>query len=289
MPPLFSQRYGYTPASKQIQIKSVDDQLRAGLWNAVAIAFLAHAASMHPQTNSSPMLTQLRIIWDEYFKRPIDTIPLHLNDTGKELRDHFFCEEWFRVYDFIEFIASLTINPGEFRKHCNSVLERENSGYRFVSNVITPISDSTELQAIDDAIRQPNIFGGATAHLKSALALLSDRRNPDYRNSVKESISAIESLCRVLTGNVKATLGDALSILEKKQVLHGALRQSFSALYGYTSDEGGIRHAMLDELKLSFADAKYMLVASSGFINYLIGKVGELGYEIPKPAARGKP
>jgi hypothetical protein len=51
--------------------------------------------------------------------------------------------------------------------------------------------------------------------------------------------------------------------------MHPALRKSLSALYGYTSDEQGIRHAMLDEPKLTAADAKFLLVACSAFINYM--------------------
>jgi len=40
-------------------------------------------------------------------------------------------------------------------------------------------------------------------------------------------------------------------------------------MYGYTSDEDGIRHAMLEEPDVGFEDAKFMLVACSAFINYL--------------------
>ena len=40
-------------------------------------------------------------------------------------------------------------------------------------------------------------------------------------------------------------------------------------LYGYTSDEGGIRHAMLDEPNLTSADARYFLLSCTSFVNYL--------------------
>lgn len=63
--------------------------------------------------------------------------------------------------------------------------------------------------------------------------------------------------------------------------LHKALKTGFSSLYGYASDAEGIRHAMLDESKLSFSDAKYMLVSCSAFVNYLIGKIAELDIQLP--------
>ena len=37
-------------------------------------------------------------------------------------------------------------------------------------------------------------------------------------------------------------------------------------------DADGIRHAMLEESNLSYIDAKFMLVACTNFINYLIEK-----------------
>lgn len=49
---------------------------------------------------------------------------------------------------------------------------------------------------------------------------------------------------------------------------------AFAALYGYTSDSGGIRHSLLeDDISVSFEDAKFMLVSCSAFINYLKIKI----------------
>ena len=124
-------------------------------------------------------------------------------------------------------------------------------------------------------------FHGVRTHIRTALKFLSDRKSPDYRNSIKESISAVESICQVLTGDDKATLGDALNKLENHFNLHGALKAGFKSLYGYTSDQDGIRHAILKEQDISFSDAKYMLVSCSAFANYLIGKVAELEIKIP--------
>lgn len=55
--------------------------------------------------------------------------------------------------------------------------------------------------------------------------------------------------------------------------LHPTLKNSFLILYGYTSDEGGIRHAMLTEPDLTIADAKYFLLSCTSFTNYLKSKI----------------
>jgi len=111
-------------------------------------------------------------------------------------------------------------------------------------------------------------------HLEKSLELLSDRESPDYENSIKESISAVEAICKIIAKDEKATLGKALDVIEKKIGLHGALKRAFDSLYGYTSTAKGIRHALglLEEANLSFEDAKFMLVSCSAFINYLTYK-----------------
>jgi len=76
-------------------------------------------------------------------------------------------------------------------------------------------------------------------------------------------------MVREITGNPKASLGDALNELEKQERIHRALKKGLSAIYGYTSDQGGIRHAMLEEPNITVSDAKFMLVSCCAFINYL--------------------
>ena len=51
--------------------------------------------------------------------------------------------------------------------------------------------------------------------------------------------------------------------------IHIAMQKAFAQLYGYTSDESGIRHGSIDFVKAPEEDARYMLVTCSAFINYL--------------------
>ena len=65
-----------------------------------------------------------------------------------------------------------------------------------------------------------------------------------------------------------------------KVTLHPALKRSFDSLYGYTSDAGGIRHAMSGEPAITSDDARFMLVSCSAFVNYLISKASNAGVEL---------
>lgn len=126
--------------------------------------------------------------------------------------------------------------------YVNSIFEREYIGYRFIDEKIVPISDKHEVSAIREALE--NKYQPVREHIVKANTLLADRENPDYENSIKESISAVEAICEILTstGGKEATLGSMLKKLEDKGIkIHPALKAAYSSLYGYTSDASGIR------------------------------------------------
>lgn len=83
----------------------------------------------------------------------------------------------------------------------------------------------------------------------------------------------MESLVAITLGTDKGTLGQLLRRLENEIGLHPALKTAFSNLYGYASDEGGIRHALLEAEKIEFEDALFFLVVCSAFVNYIPGKM----------------
>ncbi len=116
--------------------------------------------------------------------------------------------------------------------------------------------------------------------MKTALEKLADRKSPDYRNSIKEAISAVEALCKLIAKKEKAKLDQVLNIIEKKIGLHPALKKAISNLYGYTSDAEGIRHALSNKPNLDFEDAKFILVLCSAFINYILNKLSKAKIEI---------
>jgi hypothetical protein len=61
--------------------------------------------------------------------------------------------------------------------------------------------------------------------------------------------------------------------------IHPALGKGFGSLYGFTSDEKGIRHALLDEpaAQVDETDALYMLGSCASFVSYLINKARHEG------------
>lgn len=274
----FSQRKGFTPTKDKIQLESMDDALRNALWNCLCSYFWdTELRSREFLYRNEDNYILVQWIWTDYFKLSTDLIDSRCRVIYGYLRKYFYECQWYAAYDFIEFMARLNIEP--FIESCNNALAKEMSGYRLVNNCIVDITSDEELQAIDLALRDTTNLAGVNNHVRRALELLSDRKMPDWRNSIKESISAIEAICVLIDGNPKATLGQALNRIEKASMvnLHPALKEAFSKLYGYTSDADGIRHSLTEAPTIESEDAKFMLVACSAFINYLLPKVSRAG------------
>jgi len=219
-------------------------------------------------------------LWISYFKYPIDSMSLYWDNRYGEIRKYFFECPWHKVYSFIEFVANNfpAESPNEkinddFMNYSNLILEVEMSAYRFVGGIITQITSPEEISTVEEALKT-DFFKPVNQHLETALKYLSDRKSPDYRNSIKESISAVEAICRYITNSPNVSLNDALVKIKKqdKIKIHPALEDAFKKLYGYTSDEKGIRHSLFELPDVEFEEAKFMLVSCSAFINYLISK-----------------
>ncbi|NOZ35662.1 MAG: hypothetical protein GXO80_10240 [Chlorobi bacterium] len=262
----FSERYGYTSIRETMQFESIDERLRNRLWNDITI-FYFNKLSRDPNANVDNIFAY---IWVEFFIKRMDDLDGYSIEgyVKKYLKEWFYKEsDWYDKLNFIEFLLKESLNIiDNFISRINISLEKEMSAYRIVDKKIVQITDKTEINEIEGAINISSSDKNVQMHLKTALGYLSDRNNPDYRNSIKESISAIESYSKIITGDDKIKFGKAIKNIE----MHPSLREAFSKLYGWTSDESGIRHSFkINGYEIKFEEAKYMLVSCSAFINYL--------------------
>lgn len=274
----FSERMGFVPVRTALQLDSMAEELRNGLWNALYQNYWADDRKRFKQRNDSAEGGVALAVWTQVIKQPADTLRSQLNDSVKNIREYFFNGEWNLVYDIVEFVAQYQ-DPNLYRANeyfvntCNSVLTREGSGYRFLNRVLCPVTAAHEIESIEAALKAGDRFGPAAEHIQTAVNRLANREAPDYRNCIKESISAVEAACRIVSGDDKATLGAAIKKLRDNNVdLHPAFEAALSKMYGYTNDADGIRHALLAESVLDGSDARFMLVICSAFVNYLRAK-----------------
>lgn len=263
----------------------MDEPLRASLWNDVLARYGGDIA--HWSAAAAALARHL-------LKVPVDSVPNSNDRAYTWLRSTFFGATWHETYDIVEFLViniDSIQNPNPyanryyqdqqytFLQEVNRTLERELSGYRFIKGVLAPISTPAEVAAIEGAISASAVTGlrGVHEHLVTSLELLGKKPVPDFRNSVKESISAVEAAVNVVGASDGNGVAGALDELSKKVPIHGAFKAALKQLYGYTSDSDGVRHAIMDEPSVDFDDAKFMLVACSAFVSFLIGKGAKAG------------
>lgn len=285
----FSDRRGIKPINTKMQLDELDKRTRIGIANLLREWY---DDGQFAQYRSEFCERLLKDIYSEFVDEQSRRMIRYQNNDIIESYIYLPISEnsYDEVLTIVEYITNYFLQwqmsqhqKGvhyydliDYKAEINELFQREYVGYRFIDGEITPISDDIEVAEIEKSLDIE--FQGCKSHIKKALGFLSDRENPDYKNSIKESISAVESICQIIAQNSKATLGEALKKLEEHGVkIHEAMKKSFSSLYGYTSDEGGIRHCEgMFESNVTFEEAKFMLVSCSAFVNYLIAEYGKI-------------
>lgn len=272
----FAERLGHRAARTVIQNESLDEETRTEFWN-LLVLFKDSLEKLTIHKSDSTESNVLEALWVWHFKKLRDDRPYN-STIWMYLKKQILEDEWFEVLDLIEYSAKLLERhktfhtddlPGVYLEAFNTRFERYLVGYRFIGQEITPVDSTTDAMAVNQAVDDANVITGAHHSLKQAIEHLSDRSNPDYANSIKESISAVEAVAVRVTG--EQTLGAGLKKLESAGLpLHSALKDAWLKMYGWTSDEAGVRHGSIDSTTVDQALAKYVLITCSAFVSYLV-------------------
>ena len=215
-----------------------------------------------------------------FFKYRIDEFDFTFYRFRDWLSWEFWEWDWYHLFDFLEYVIRQDDElPKMFASACNDVFRKENVPYRFIGLEITPLTNDQEILEVKKALSSH--LEPIRLHFEKSLHHMSDRRNPDYSNSIKESISAVECVCQIIVGRRGIALNRALKKLEDSGLeINNVLKKGFSQLYGWTSSDDGIRHAMMDLPTVDQDDARYMLVTCSAFVNYLIAEASKAGIDL---------
>ena len=263
----FSERKGIKHFSDIVQVNSLNERTRNKIYS----------ATIELIEKDKKRGEFIEYIYTEIFSLTKNDIPIkslefgifsdYYADVENEILLNLRNCEYHEVFDFIEGIIRGTRLDNQKKTYIddiNRIFIEENVNYRIINGLITDLLNEETIKEIEETLENPHIV--VANHYSKALELLY--KSKDYDNSIKESISSVESICQILTSNNKATLGDTLKLLKDK--IHPAMKSAFEKLYGYTSDANGIRHANgLGEGNSTFEEAKYMLISCSAFVNYL--------------------
>lgn len=286
----FSDRHGIKVENTEIQLKDLDNRTRIQIFNLLSEQY--NFIYRDSEYWEEPIQRFFRYINSEVFCRKVD-VRKRIDDdeffdeinqviinnsyddvlTLVEAISEYWEEELNEGYSYRTYGYSSQEENYSVFEQFNELFKQEYVGYRFIGGLISPISNEIEMDTIQESLDSE--YSAVTSHITKAHSLLANRENPDYENSIKESISSVEAMCEIVTGvrGKEATLGNMLKKLEQRGVvIHSALKSAFNILYGYTSDANGIRHAGDIGGKAStFEEAKFMLISCCAFINYLKG------------------
>ncbi len=273
---LFSERYGYKKVSDVI----IREKITPEIQNAICTCFdkLQDIYKLEKISFVEYKYVELeKHVWTKFLNQRLSHYNRYDHCLVSYIEDS--SNQWFQKLDLVEYsikyihlqdCSTRTRVSEHFAKLLNFEFERLNFAYRIVGNEIVEITSEQEIKTIENAM--DNSPRNIKMHLNSALEKYAQRPTGDYRNSIKESISAVEAFCREKTG--ENTLGKALKQLESKGiVIPPLLKSAFEKLYAYTNHEDtGIRHALMDDegnYTPTAEEALFMLVSCSAFINYL--------------------
>jgi hypothetical protein len=274
----FEQAEGAEPLPAQLKLRELSPQLRARLWQVFigGIDQNIHWGNSAFNENNTVFGEWVQIFYDKHVFRDhkmADDFSSIYENVVPPIKKMFSNGDYLKVFGFTEWVLRHPSCPYGLSSQVDQVLQDCLAAYRVIDgDTIVPISSEEDLSNIKRAIADlaASEFGGARKHLRDAASELSAGNWPA---SIRESIHAVESVARVLdpTSN---TLAPALATLEKSIRLHGALKAGFGNLYGYTSDEKGVRHALLGDgaPQVDETDALYMLGSCAAFVSYLINK-----------------
>ena len=277
---VFSQRYGYS----QVDDTFVREKMTEAVENAICNCCDDLKKSLEAISfgNTDYYRGMEEVLWRYFLNR-------RLSDFGYGyshrvvLVDYIKSKDnpWYKKLDILENAlrylyalsernSSVASRVNHFVYSLNSDFKRLNYAYRIIDKQIVEVTSEEEITSIKKALEENK--DNIKEHMTKALEHCSQRPTGDYRNSIKESISAVEALCREKTG--ESTLGKALQKLEKNGVVIPAtLNAAFDKLYTYTNQpDTGIRHAIMDDdgkYTPGVDEAVFMLVSCSAFINYL--------------------
>lgn len=272
-------RFGYELPIVELNDEQIPKTLRDGLWDVTKACFFFEIAN-YPEYSEATFTDSFRyltdIIWFSLYRESRDDISDDPEQALLQIKNKFYEFDFIGIYSFLEFMATYSTSQlvrntsaSNYTDFCNRVLEREKSAFRFADLTLVKITSEQELTEIKSAMKD-SPSNSVSTHIKRAAELYGQRPSSDYRNSIKESISAVEAAVRYVTGEKTMGVAKPLRKVVDEIRLHPALRDGFEKLYAFTSDESGIRHALLDESSITQADARYMLVSCSAFANYLI-------------------
>ena len=279
----FSQAQGYANLPGPLKLEELPNEARTRIWN-VFYPHIEGAGTFEPGGDFPPDNKLVWVVGPPWgtilYKKHLAFDHLAIDDWNyspehqqQQLRQSIETLPFNVVFDLVQFVLRHKECPADFIKEMKDAFVSSRLAYAIDDGpppTIIPSVTVEEGKAILESLEtlRKAGLGGSATHLRKAAECINGQ---DWAGSVRESIHSVESVARRLDSKASNELGPALKSLERSGILHPALKEAFTKLYGYTSNEQGIRHALLDQdsANVGLDEAVFMLGACASFSSYL--------------------
>ena len=278
----FSQREGKAPLPEALQIGLLTRRFRNKVWHVLnkSIENCTFTSNWGTGWNEAPEAQY----WLEFIRSyrinvlgiPHDKQPYDVSSVMEWLRSLIIIGEYHVVLSFLEHMLRCQGIPDYLANSINECMEFapcfiDQSGEPIC---IVPATSKAMKKAVKKSLENINQseLDAAKSHLSKAA---QDLNNNNYADSIRESISAVESAAQWIDPKSSKKLSYALNSLAKEGIIkHPALKAAINKLYGYASDEAGIRHARRnkDTAVVGLEEAIFIYTTCVAIVDFLVSK-----------------
>lgn len=275
----YLQRNGHQPLPQRLKLGEMDQAARGFLtrWVSTLIQENSRHDDFFTCVICDPLKTIFQDIWidADYLNRGYETFSDD-EDTCRRFFLNLIEEQGIlEVINILDAVVSHSLFPKKFRDSFAEALMKGKVAYRLdiSTGQIFPIASPEEGMVIQEALRltQQEGMQAVRGHLLSAGKYINQG---DWRDSVRESIHAVEAVGRLILKNPSTTLGEFIKSCDKCVNIHPQLKEMLKKFSTYANDHA--RHADKPDSSTppDMADAVLLFGSCASFVTYLINKSG---------------
>lgn len=282
----FTARYAASKGAQALVLEDAPRPTRVGYIKNILCDFVGNAQGKYG-TRPEPLdITEAHQSFIGLIRDESDSWDYDPNSNWGALTTHLKDCTWTEFYDFVELLGKLLIKKVDdgpfdsidyykiYQTKVNALLQEDGIGWSLSEESElrrqVPKALATRSKATEERLKDK--FEAARGHFRKAQTYLY--QHPiDEANSIKEIVSAIESVSRVLVPKA-STLGDAIKQLRKDPTYSPYLLDSLEKLYIYSNATPMIRHGHVSVDSPALAEAELCLHLGIAFIKYLMDTKG---------------
>lgn len=148
--------------------------------------------------------------------------------------------EWYWVYDIIEALWKRLdfLKEDTFSEEVNDYFKRNGIGWKLENGLIEIRGDEAFEKSIAhvSSILEAANLPTAKSEIKEAINDLSRRPHPDITGAIQHALASLECVCREVSGDKKATLGELMK--KYPNIVPKPLDNAIEKIWGFTSEQG---------------------------------------------------